>query len=177
MRVIAGSAKLRRLEPIKGQNIRPTPDKVKEAIFTIIQFDIEGRKVLDLFAGTGQLGIEALSRGAKSAVFVDKSTAAIETIRKNLVLTNLYNKSQVYKMSFDSYLRSCTEKFDIALLDPPYNRNLLPLALPAVADHMNPGSLIVCEHSDKDILPLSMGNFEIMRTYKYGTVRLTLYRN
>lgn len=177
MRVIAGSAKLRRLEPIKGQNIRPTSDRVKEAIFTIIQFDIAGKRVLDLFAGTGQLGIEALSRGASDAVFVDNSPTSIETVRKNLLLTSLKTKSQVYKTSYDAYLKTCSGKFDIAFLDPPYNKNILPPALNAVAECMNPGSLIICEHSDKDILPPKVGDFESMRTYKYGTVRITLYRN
>lgn len=177
MRVISGSAKLRRLEPVKGQDIRPTSDRVKEAIFTIIQFDIEGKNVLDLFAGTGQLGIEALSRGAQGAVFLDNSPTAIETVRKNLLNTGFYTKAKVYKMSYDAYLRTSSERFDIAFLDPPYNKNLLPPALYAVADRMNPGSLIVCEHSDKDVLPPSVGNFETLRTYRYGTVRVTLYRN
>ena len=125
MRVITGSARGRRLNELKGTQTRPTTDKVKESIFNCIQFDVEDARVLDLFAGTGQLGIEALSRGAQSAVFVDRRTDAVKLIRENLALCRLSDRAQVVCGDSMGYLSSLRTKFDIVFLDPPYAEDLL----------------------------------------------------
>ena len=127
MRVITGSARGRRLKELTGMETRPTTDKVKESLFSIIQFDIEGRRVLDLFAGTGQLGIEALSRGAASAVFIDRRADAVRLVKDNLELCGLSDRASVRCGDAMSYLRS-GEKFDLIFLDPPYAAGLLPRA-------------------------------------------------
>ena len=118
MRVITGTARGRKLATPSNNDIRPTTDNVKESIFNIIQFDIEGRRVLDLFAGTGQLGIECLSRGAESAVFVDQSREAVKLVRDNLKTCNL--NGTVLQMDSLSFLKSCGS-FDLIFVDPPYD--------------------------------------------------------
>ena len=132
MRVITGSARGRRLKELTGMETRPTTDKVKESLFSIIQFDIEGRRVLDLFAGTGQLGIEALSRGAASAVFIDRRADAVRLVKDNLELCGLSDRASVRCGDAMSYLRS-GEKFDLIFLDPPYAAGLLGPALEEIA--------------------------------------------
>ena len=118
MRVITGTARGRRLKELEGLETRPTTDRVKEGVFNIIQFDIEGRRVLDLFAGTGQLGIEALSRGAASAVFVDQRRDAASIIRENLKLTGLSDRARVVNGEAMAFLSSQRERFDLIFLDP-----------------------------------------------------------
>ena len=125
MRVISGTARGRRLKELEGMETRPTTDRVKEGMFNVLQFDIEGRRVLDLFAGTGQLGIECLSRGAKEAVFVDRRTDAVRLIRENLKVTDLADRAKVVSGDSVAYLKSLQEQFDIILLDPPYAAGLL----------------------------------------------------
>ena len=129
MRVITGTARGRKLKDLPGLDTRPTTDKVKESIFNIVQFDIEGRRVLDLFAGTGQLGIEALSRGAEKCVFVDQSREAAKVIGENVKTTGFENRSRVAQGDAISFLTSCREKFGLAFLDPPYASDLLDKAL------------------------------------------------
>ena len=157
MRIITGSARGRRLETLSGEETRPTSEKVKEALFSAIQFDIEGRRVLDLFAGSGQLGIEALSRGASGCVFVDRNPAAVEVIRRNLKVRP-------------------GDSFDVAFLDPPYGANLLRDTLERVTPHMNRGGLIVCESDAGQEMPERVGDFALARTYRYGRVHIWLYR-
>ena len=120
MRVISGKARGVALKTPKGVQTRPTADRVKEAMFSIIQFDIPCAKVLDLFGGTGQLGIEALSRGADSSVFIDEREDACSLIRENLRKTRMEQQGRVYRCDYKSYLKKCSEKFDIIFLDPPY---------------------------------------------------------
>lgn len=115
MRVITGEARGRRLKELSGMDTRPTTDKVKESMFNIVQFDIEGRKVLDLFAGTGQLGIEALSRGAESAVFVDVRKDAAALIRENLAHCGFAGRARVVQGDYLAFLTGCREKFDLVL--------------------------------------------------------------
>ena len=119
MRVITGTARGRKLNTLEGRDVRPTTDQVKEAMFSIIQFEVEGAAVLDLFAGSGQLGIEALSRGARLAVFVEQSRKAQEMVRQNLLTTKLAEHSRVTAMDAIAYLQGCRDTFDIALLYPP----------------------------------------------------------
>ena len=125
MRVISGSARGRRLKELQGMDTRPTTDKVKESLFNIIQFDLEGRKVLDLFGGTGQLGIEALSRGSAHCTFVEKRRDALALLKENLSITNLQNQARVVPGDSLAFLSSCREKFDVILLDPPYHTDLM----------------------------------------------------
>lgn len=177
MRVITGTARGKRLTVCEGLAVRPTPDRVKEALFSIIQFQIEGRRVLDLFAGSGQLGIEALSRGAREAVFVDAGSEPAAVVAKNLEATGLKENARVKHMDFASYLVSDAGRFDLAFLDPPYRTGLLQQALPMTADHMNPGGTIVCENPTDEQLPETAGNFVRGRSYRYGKIALTLYKH
>lgn len=129
MRVITGKARGVLLKTPEGMLTRPTSDRVKEALFSIVNFDLPGANVLDLFAGTGQLGIEALSRGAKRAVFVDAREDACKIVRENLRRTKLENEAKVVRSDYLDYLRRCKEKYDIILLDPPYAEVFLENAL------------------------------------------------
>ena len=176
MRIITGSAKGKRLFTPKGENTRPTSDRVKEGIFSVIQFDIEGRTVLDLFAGSGQMGIEALSRGAGWVVFVDNSRDAVETIKKNLQNLDLGIKSRVLQSDCMSFLSDKGEMFDIAFLDPPYENGLLLKALTALPKRMKQTGMAVCEHPSSETLPLNVEDFIKQKTYKYGNTSVTIYR-
>lgn len=176
MRVITGTARGRKLQEPSGMDIRPTADVVKEAVFNIIQFDIEGRRVLDLFAGTGQLGIEALSRGARGAVFVDNARAAVEAIGQNLAFTGLGQNARVMPVEAMAFLRSYREVFDIALLDPPYQKGLIEEALPLLAEKVSPGGIIICETERGETLPAAAGDFTRKKEYRYGKAKVTTYR-
>ena len=178
MRVITGSARGRRLGELEGMETRPTTDRVKEGLFNIIQFDIEGRKVLDLFAGTGQLGIECLSRGAASAVFVDRRADAVKLIRENLKVTDLTDKARVVVGDSVEYLKGVREKFDLILLDPPYAAGLLEPVITHIArfDILSPHGIIIAEHPADKALPALEPPYRLHRTYRYGRIGLTVYR-
>lgn len=176
MRVITGIAKGRHLQTLDSDYIRPTSDKVKEAIFDSIQFDIEGRTCLDLFAGTGALGIEALSRGAEKVVFVDISKDSVGVVNKNLQHCGLDENAVVKLGDGVSFLKTTDEKFDIAFLDPPYNKGIVSSCLPYVPNIMNEGGIIVCETSADEDLPLSFGKFIQVKNSKYSKTRLIIYR-
>ena len=178
MRVITGSARGRRLKELEGMETRPTTDRVKEGLFSALQFDIEGRRVLDLFAGTGQLGIECLSRGAKSAVFVDRRKDAVALIRENLKATELTQNARVVSGDSMEYLKSVREKFDIIFLDPPYAQDLLESAIAHIArfDILAPHGIMAAEHPAGKDLPHLVPPYRVQRTYRYGKIALTLYR-
>ncbi len=178
MRVIAGTAKGTALKTPEGMKTRPTAERVKEALFSIIQFDIPGSTVLDLFGGTGQLGIEALSRGAKRAVFVDEQGAACKLIRENLKRTKFESQAQVVQGDYMSYLKRRTEKFNIVLLDPPYAEVFLENALKMVTeiDILQSGGIIVTERPLEKELNLDFPGYIRSKDYKYGKTLLTLYR-
>ena len=176
MRVITGIARGMKIETLKGNDVRPTAERVKEAMFSILQFELEGRRVLDLFAGCGQLGIEALSRGAAQAVFVDASRTSAEMVRRNLQHTHLDGKSRVVISDAQAFLSGKHEPFDIALLDPPYRQGLLQSVLPLVTKVMKPTGIIVCEHPEDDEVPEVIGDFVRLRQYRYGKIYLTTYR-
>lgn len=173
MRVITGTARGTKLKTPEGMLTRPTTDRVKEALFNIIQFDIAG-DVLDLFAGTGQLGIEALSRGARSAVFVDESRAAVQLVRANLALCRL--QGDVVQGESLGYLRTCG-KFDLIFLDPPYDTGLLDKALENVVqfDILAEGGIIVCESRREKVLPQLQPPYHLLTERNYGKIKLTLY--
>jgi len=178
MRVIAGSARGVQLKAPEGMKTRPTIDRVKEAMFSIIHFDIPGAKVLDLFGGTGQLGIEALSRGAASATFVDQSDAACRLIRENLRRTKFENMGKIVRGDYLEYLSRCGEQYDIILLDPPYAEVFLENALKRITeiDILRTGGIIVAERPMGKELPWDFEGYSRSRDYKYGTVLLTFYR-
>lgn len=174
MRVITGSARGRKLKTPENYDIRPTTDNVKESVFNIIQFDIEGRRVLDLFAGTGQLGIECLSRGASSAVFVDQSREAVKIVRENLKACGL--SGTVVQADATSFLRTCG-KFDIIFVDPPYDSDLYESVLNTVnsIDILSDGGIIICESRRERALPEMTAPYKKRREYTYGKVKLCIY--
>ena len=178
MRVITGSARGVQLKTPEGLVTRPTADRVKEAMFSIIQFEIPGATVLDLFGGTGQLGIEALSRGAKSAVFVDAGEPACRLIRENLKRTRLEGQGRVVRSDYLDYLSRCREQFDIILLDPPYAEVFLENALKRITeiDILRSNGIIVTERPLGKELPWEFQGYQRSRDYKYGKTLLTIYR-
>ena len=178
MRVVAGTARGTVLKTPEGMLTRPTADRVKEAVFSILHFDVQDAVVLDLFGGTGQLGIEALSRGAASATFVDQAEPACRLIRENLRRTKFENVGKVVRGDYMEYLSRCREDYDIILLDPPYAEVFLENALKRIAeiDILRSGGIIVTERPLGKDLPWEFPGFTRSKDYKYGTVLLTLYR-
>ena len=178
MRVITGKARGIVLKTPTGMATRPTADRVKEALFSIIQFEVPASKVLDLFGGTGQLGIEALSREAKSAVFVDEREDACRLIRENLRRTKLEQYAKVIRSDYMAYLRSCKDKFDIILLDPPYAEVFLENSLKMITeiDILETGGIIITERPVGKELPWEFSGFTRSKDYKYGNTLITIYR-
>ena len=178
MRVITGKARGVQLKTPEGMLTRPTADRVKEALFSIINFDLPGAAVLDLFGGTGQLGIEALSRGANSAVFVDQREDACKLIKENLRRTKLEQDAKVVRMDYLDYLKRCKDKFDIIFLDPPYAEVFLENALKCITeiDILQSGGIIVAERPLGKDLPWDFEGYTRSKDYKYGKVLLTIYR-
>ena len=178
MRVVSGTARGTVLKTPEGMLTRPTADRVKEAVFSILHFDVQDALVLDLFGGTGQLGIEALSRGAKRAVFVDHQQKACELIRENLRRTRFTGQGSVVRGDYLEYLRRTREKFDIILLDPPYAENFLENALNCIAeiDILRDNGIIVTERPLEKALDLQLPGFVRSRDYKYGKTLIALYR-
>ena len=177
MRIITGVKKGKRLYTPKGLDTRPTTDKIKEAIFSMLQFDLMNCSFLDLFAGSGQMGIEALSRGASSATFVDASPNSINIIKKNLSETDFVNCSKVYNTKAEIFLKKNKDIFDIAFLDPPYNRGILQKVLPGLVNFVSKDGKIVCESSIIDILPQNIGCFTVFKTNRYGKILITTYKH
>lgn len=175
MRIITGSARGRKLYSLEGNDVRPTTDRVKESLFNILQFAVEGRAFLDLFAGSGQIGLEAISRGAESCVFVDASKKSAAVIEKNIEATGFSEKSKLINADSTVYIKHTAEKFDIAFLDPPYRMGLIAETLPFVAEAMNPGGIIICEHPTDDPVPEKAGSFVKKKDYRYGKILLTSY--
>lgn len=178
MRVITGKARGVALKTPDGMLTRPTTDRVKEALFSIIQFEIPGAEVLDLFGGTGQLGIEALSRGAKRAVFVDAREDACRLIRENLKRTRLERDANVIRADYMEYLKRCREKFQIIFLDPPYAEVFLENAIKTITeiDILQSGGIIIAERPVGKELPWDFPGYTRSKDYKYGKTLLTLYR-
>ncbi len=202
MRIITGSARGTKLATIEGEATRPTSDKVKEALFSMIQFDIEGRTVLDLFGGSGQLALEALSRGAEKATIIDQSRDATAVIIDNAKKTHLFEKCRISTADYTSFIRGAAnrEKYDIIFLDPPYNSGLLHASLKALsnANLFADGAYIVCEtdcdipikasraRKDEEIQEKYVfkdvfgedealaGKFDVLRSALYGRTRITL---
>ena len=176
MRIVSGAARGRKLAAPSGMDIRPTTDKVKEALFSIIQFELYGKTVLDLFAGTGQLGLEALSRGARFAYFTDSSKQAVRLIQKNIELTGFTENSRVQFTDAYGFLASCTETFDLVFLDPPYEKDMILRAAPLLARVLKPNAVVICESRVGEQLPPTIGRLAVAKEYVYSQIKLTVYR-
>ena len=175
MRVISGSARGKVLEAVQGMDTRPTTDRVKESVFNILQFRIAGADMLDLFAGTGQMGIEALSRGAAHAVFVDQAPRAVRVVERNLAAARVKDRAEVMRADYRQALeRLRGQTFNVIFLDPPYGGELLNSALKAVElfDILSSDGIIICESSADDAV-ICPDSFTVHRTYRYGTICLT----
>ncbi len=173
MRVITGTCRGRKLLEPAGMDVRPTTDQVKEALFNIIQFDIEGRRALDLFAGTGQLGIEALSRGAAECVFVDSARDSVRLVQENLKRCGL--SARVLQCDALGYLKT-REKFVLVFLDPPYGTGLDAGAMEAVKefDILSKGGIMVIESGRDSVLPSPGSDYGTEKTYRYGKIKITV---
>ena len=176
MKVITGTLRGRRVDTLEGLATRPTTQRVKEALFSAIQFEIEGRRVLDAFAGSGQLGIEAVSRGAVRCVFVDSAKEAVDLVSRNVKALGIEKQCAVLCHDTMAYLRTAREQFDLVFLDPPYGAGLLIPALNEAARITAPGGIIVCESDERAELPEGAGVFSLYRSYRYSHVKLWIYR-
>jgi len=175
MRVITGIARGRKLKEPEGNATRPTTDMVKEAMFNIIQFDIEGRRVLDLFAGTGQLGIEALSRGAATCDFVDREKTGYQLVRANLASTELPG-GRVYQSDAASFLKR-GQRYDLIFFDPPHELKNIDQIIEKIVqfDILNQNGIMVCETKAETVLPEVAEPYQKGREYRYGKTKITLY--
>jgi 16S rRNA (guanine966-N2)-methyltransferase len=181
MRVVSGTCKGRSLKAVPGSTTRPTTDKVKEAIFNMIGPYFEFGIGLDLFAGSGGLGIEALSRGLEKVIFVDKDTKAFHIIKENIESCNLMDKSEVYRNDADRALKAILKReirFDYIFLDPPYKKQQLIklLELFTKENLLNPNGIILCEHASDVVLPDEVGSLKIIKHEKYGIIGITIYQ-
>ncbi|MDP4109014.1 MAG: 16S rRNA (guanine(966)-N(2))-methyltransferase RsmD [Bacillota bacterium] len=177
MRIISGTAKGRRLLTIPGTDTRPTTDRIKESIFDIIQFSVRDAAVADLFAGTGQMGIEALSRGASNCVFFDIREECVKTIRKNIETAGFKDKAQVCQKDYRTlFSENARNSYDIVFLDPPYRSGLLneALALSTKFDILKAHGIIICESAADEILTEVHAPYAKGREYRYGSVKITL---
>ena len=183
MRIITGKAKGKRLESLEGEATRPTSDRIKEAMFSSIQFDVVGRRVLDLFAGSGQLGLEALSRGAVSASFVDASRDAMEIVKKNAKSTGFFEVSRYMVSDYRNYIRKASgrDKYDLVFIDPPYAMECCTESVTRLveADLLADGALVVLESGNENIDLEALSSFEILKSTQYGkktALTVLLYR-
>lgn len=182
MRIITGKARGAKLFSLEGEATRPTAERTKEAVFSMIHFDLEGREVLDLFAGSGQLGLEAVSRGAKHVTLIDNAKPAIDIINRNVTKCRFEEYCTVLKCDYNDYLRSKSNrmKYDIVLLDPPYAQKLIPSSLEGLlnGNFLKPTTIIVCESADPaDVFgnrPYLKDKFDVLKTAKYGIAYITL---
>ena len=175
MRVISGSARGKNLESLEGLSTRPTIDRVKEGIFSSIQFLVPGAKVLDLFAGSGQMGIECLSRGSEKAVFVDSNRDAVNIVIKNIKNCGLFDKARVVNMDSKDFLRTTKDSFDIVFLDPPYNMGILDEILPKVCEILAEDGIIIAE-SELGWKPAEVDGLKLKKQYKYGKVLVSKFQ-
>lgn len=176
MRVIAGTARGTKLQALPGEDItRPTVDRVKEAMFSSVQFLLPGARVLDLFGGSGQLGIEAVSRGAASAAILDRSEDAIRVITANCRAAGLAGQCEVRRGEADAFLAGCGVQYDLVLMDPPYHYGTVQRLLPMVEKITAPGGVVICETEKEAQLPESVGGLIRKKQHKYGKILVTKY--
>lgn len=181
MRIITGSAKGMTLFSPKGDQVRPTTEMAKEGMFSSIQFDIEGARVLDLFSGSGQLGLEALSRGAAFAVFVDASQDSINLTRQNVVKTGFSDKSRIIRSEYGEYIKNAGkqgEKFDFVFVDPPYGKELIPEIVKRLLKNevLNEGAVLLCETDNGEVELDKTEGIASVKKYKYGKTFVYMVR-
>lgn len=173
MRIITGSAKGKKLLSLEGDATRPTSERIKEAVFSSIQFDIEGRRVLDLFAGSGQMGLEALSRGAEKATFIDLSREAMDIVKQNAKITGFFDSSHFLVSDWRNYIRKASgrEQFDLVFIDPPYAMECCADAAAYLVEKelIIPGAIVVLESGEEDI------NLDDPRLSGYKAIKSTHY--
>lgn len=176
MRVITGTARGANLFTLEGEEVRPTAQRVKEAMFSVVQFYVAGARVLDLFAGSGQLGIEALSRGASSAVFVDANPDSLVIIRQNLEKTGFSDRAKVVRNDAFRYVSRMAGEFDILFIDPPYYKGLAKKAVRRVADLVSDGGILLAETELNAGMPETAGDLQFIKNYRYGQTSISMYR-
>lgn len=183
LRIITGKAKGKRIETLEGEATRPTSERIKEAVFSSIQFDVENRRVLDLFAGSGQLGLEALSRGAASASFVDAERAAMDTVKRNAERTGFFGVCRYIVSDWRNYIRKASgrDRYDLVFIDPPYSDECCADALVRLASSglLERGAIVVTESGTESIEPESIEGFEVIKSTHYGKktfVNIFIYR-
>ncbi|NLW78313.1 MAG: 16S rRNA (guanine(966)-N(2))-methyltransferase RsmD [Ruminococcaceae bacterium] len=177
MRIIAGDARGRRLATLPGQDTRPTLERVKEGMFSAVQFWLPGARVLDLFCGSGQLGLEALSRGAASCVFVDNARAAADVARKNIGQLGYGRQARVVQADATAFLARGGEMFDLIVMDPPYRGGYYPALIQAVAPRCAPEAIVLCESAPAQAFPDIVAGLRLEKQYRYGAVMVTRYRS
>lgn len=176
MRIIAGEKRGTKLQALPGSHTRPTLDRVKEGMFSAVHFWLPGARVADLYAGSGQLGLEALSRGAAFCTFVEDAPAALKVLRENIDAAGYREKSRVVRSGVAAFLAGSRERFDLVLLDPPYEQGLVPGVLAAVRPRLAEGALVLCESEPGADLPVEAGGLVLQKQYRYGTVLVSRYR-
>ena len=172
MRIITGKARGIRLDTVPGDAVRPTTELAKEGIFSSIQFDLDSRKVLDLFAGSGQLGLEALSRGADFAVFVDESEKSVEMVKRNAQKAKLFSQCRVVRMDYTDFLKKNSDKFHYIFVDPPYHLDIMPEIIKKILRYeaLAEGGVIICENDKSELDAQALDNVgaAVIKKYKYG---------
>ena len=183
LRIITGTAKGKKLKTLEGEATRPTSKRIKEAIFSAIQFDVENRRVLDLFAGCGQLGLEALSRGAASVMFIDSARDAMEIVKENVRTTGFSDRSKYLVSDWRNYIRKASgrEKFDLVFIDPPYAMECCADAVSRLisSELLNPGAIVVLESGTENPDFSGSEDIEVLKSTHYGKktfVNIILYR-
>jgi len=181
MRVIAGLCRGKGLKSVKGMTTRPTADRVKEAVFNVLNFRVKDAVFLDLFAGTGSMGIEALSRGAAAAFFVEKDRKAVHVVRENLINCKLEDKAQVYPLDCFKALKLFKEKnlkFNLVYLDPPYKLQIIDNILESIVNYnlLIDKSIIIAETALDTELSAGINNLKKVREDKYGDTKITYYQ-
>ena len=177
MRIITGEYKGRRLFAPKDREIRPTTDRVKEAIFSMLSDKVYGNQVLDLFAGTGNLGLEALSRGSNHCYFADASKIALELLRKNINYCKAQEKSTILHGDYRRTLKQIIKPCNLIFLDPPYEKGMVLDCLSYIEEYevLAPGGIIVIEHGKREVLSEEIGSFQLIKKRQYGTILISMY--
>ena len=183
MKIITGSAKGMNLETLEGDATRPTSQRVKEAVFSMIQFDVENSTVLDLFAGSGQIGLEALSRGAKKATFCDLSRDAVDIIISNAKKARLFDKCRVSCCDYKQLIKGMAGKevYDIVFVDPPYREKIIPDVLTRLLDAkvITENTMVICEGANEDVFDGDeeiKGKFDVIKHEKYSISHITILK-
>ena len=175
MRIIAGEGRGIQLKTLPGQDTRPTLERVKEGMFSAVQFWVPGARVLDLYAGSGQLGLEAVSRGASFCLFVENGKQAAQLVHQNIEAAGFGTRCRLWQTAAEAFLANPSEKFDLVLLDPPYGSGVLPGLLSKLEAVCNPRAQLLCETDAKLAMPQTVGRLVLQKQYRYGTVTVWRY--